>query len=224
MSCSARFDLDQCGTSASCTRHENTNGGATVINVAPIWCLKIEILRSNRFPVSAGEAACVRAALQTRLNSDPVADGLNNLSVAVAGPFMPAGAPMPSFVVRCDGAARTCTCEGACTGITGYNDAAMNTIVFGRGSSSCSDATSLYYAGMCDIFPRITAANVVIVYAQTGLGYVGRPNGPVPTISITLQNLPFQFYFLGGLMGLSKINIPAVASIGGEDLSSGAPL
>jgi len=156
--------------------------------------------------------------------SDPVADGLNNLSVAVAGPFMPAGAPMPSFVVRCDGAARTCTCEGACTGITGYNDAAMNTIVFGRGSSSCSDATSLYYAGMCDIFPRITAANVVIVYTQTGLGYVGRPNGPVPTISITLQNLPFQFYFLGGLMGLSKINIPAVASIGGEDLSSGAPL
>lgn len=156
--------------------------------------------------------------------SDPVADGLNNLSVAVAGPFMPAGAPMPSFVVRCDGAARTCTCEGACTGITGYNDAAMNTIVFGRGSSSCSDATSLYYAGMCDIFPRITVANVVIVYAQTGLGYVGRPNGPVPTISITLQNLPFQFYFLGGLMGLSKINIPAVASIGGEDLSSGAPL
>jgi hypothetical protein len=156
--------------------------------------------------------------------SDPVADGLNNLSVAVAGPFMPAGAPMPSFVVRCDGAARTCTCEGACTGITGYNDAAMNTIVFGRGSSSCSDATSLYYAGMCDIFPRITAANVVIVYAQTGLGYVGRPNGPVPTISLTLQNLPFQFYFLGGLMGLSKINIPAVASIGGEDLSSGAPL
>lgn len=156
--------------------------------------------------------------------SDPVADGLNNLSVAVAGPFMPAGAPMPSFVVRCDGAARTCTCEGACTGITGYNDAAMNTIVFGRDSSSCSDATSLYYAGMCDIFPRITAANVVIVYTQTGLGYVGRPNGPVPTISITLQNLPFQFYFLGGLMGLSKINIPAVASIGGEDLSSGAPL
>jgi hypothetical protein len=156
--------------------------------------------------------------------SDPVADGLNNLSIAVAGPFMPAGAPMPSFVVRCDGAARTCTCEGACTGITGYNDAAMNTIVFGRGSSSCSDATSLYYAGMCDIFPRITAANVVIVYTQTGLGYVGRPNGPVPTISITLQNLPFQFYFLGGLMGLSKINIPAVASIGGEDLSSGAPL
>ena len=156
--------------------------------------------------------------------SDPVADGLNNLSVAVAGPFMPAGAPMPSFVVRCDGAARTCTCEGGCTGITGYNDAAMNTIVFGRGSSSCSDATSLYYAGMCDIFPRITAANVVIVYAQTGLGYVGRPNGPVPTISLTLQHLPFQFYFLGGLMGLSKINIPAVASIGGEDLSSGAPL
>jgi len=68
MSCCARFDLDQCGTSASCTRHENTNGGATVIKVAPIWCLKIEILPSNRFLISAGEAACVGTALQTRLN------------------------------------------------------------------------------------------------------------------------------------------------------------
>ena len=50
----------------------------------------------------------------------------------------------------------------------------MNAIVFGRGSASCSDATSFYYAGMCDIFPRIGPANVVVVNIDVGFkgGYV----------------------------------------------------
>jgi hypothetical protein len=68
----------------------------------------------------------------------------------------------------------------ACPGVKSYDRAAMNTIVFGRGSSSCSDAKSADQVGMCDIFPRITPANVKIVYAQTGLGYAGRPGGPMP--------------------------------------------
>jgi hypothetical protein len=101
----------------------------------------------------------------------------------------------------------------------------MNTLVFGRGSTSCSDATNFYNAGMCDVFSRITPANVVITYAQTGLGYAGRPGGPVPTISIAIRNLPFQFFFLGGLMGFNRIQIPALTtSITAEDLSSSAPL
>ena len=100
----------------------------------------------------------------------------------------------------------------------------MNTIVFGRGSSSCSDAKSADQVGMCDIFPRITPANVKIVYAQTGLGYAGRPGGPMPTITVSIQNLPFQFYFLGGLIGFRNLQIPAsTASITAEDLSSRAP-
>jgi Flp pilus assembly protein TadG len=155
--------------------------------------------------------------------SDPVAMGLNNLSVVAASPSAPSGSKMPSFTVICDGAKATCTCTGFCAGMGGYDAAAMNAIVFGRGSASCSDAKSVYYAGMCDIFPRITAANVVIVYAQTGLGYIGRPGGAVPTISISLQNLPFQFFFLAGLAGLKNINIPAMASTPAEDLSSSAP-
>jgi hypothetical protein len=100
----------------------------------------------------------------------------------------------------------------------------MNTIVFGRGSSSCSDAKSGDGVGMCDIFPRITPANVKIVYAQTGLGYAGRPGGPMPTITVSLQNLPFQFFFLRGLMGFHDFQIPAsTVSLTAEDLSSRAP-
>lgn len=156
--------------------------------------------------------------------SDPVAIGLKGLSAAVANTFVPPGASMPPFFIRCEGKNETCSCIGACAGVGAYNRAAMNTIVFGRGSSSCSDATSYYQAGMCDIFSRISAANVVIVYAQSGLGYVGRPGGPVPTITISIENLPFQFFFLSGIMGFDKTQIPALTtSITAEDMASGAP-
>jgi len=105
---------------------------------------------------------------------------------------------MPSFTVTCDGGTATCSCNGACKGVAGYNATAMQTIVFGRGSKACGDATSSYSVGMCDIFDRITPANVRIVYTQpaapAGLGYVGRPGGPVPTIKVSLQNIGRERY------------------------------
>ena len=111
------------------------------------------------------------------LNRSLAAIGLNRLSLAVVSAAVPPGSPMPDFRITCDGATESCICNtvGACPGVTGYDRAAMNTIVFGRGSSSCTDATSFYDTGMCDIFPRIRPQNVVIVYTQTGLGYAGRP-------------------------------------------------
>src|SRR5215831_18575195 len=170
-------------------------------------------------------AKAVQIGARLAAVSDPVASGLNNLSQAVVSASVPPGAAMPNFVVTCDGRTATCTCNGnACRGMKGYDGAAMNTIVFGRGSSSCSDAKSADVAGMCDIFPRITPANVKIVYAQTGLGYAGRPGGPMPTITVSLQNLPFQFFFLRGLMGFHDFQIPAsTVSLSAEDLSSRAP-
>ena len=157
--------------------------------------------------------------------SDPVAIGLNRLSAAVMSPTLNPEDRMPYFSVTCDGANATCTCTGACTGVSGYSSPAMNNIVFGRGNSACTAASSSYYIGMCNIFDRIGVANVIIAYTQTGLGYVGRPGGPAPTITLSLQNLPFQFFFLGALIGLNNVEIPAMATtITGEDLSSGAPL
>src|SRR5215472_14019078 len=169
-------------------------------------------------------AKAVQTGARLAAVSDPVALGLNNLSQAVMSALVIPGAAMPNFVVTCDGRTATCTCNGvnACRG--GYDRAAMNTIVFGRGSSSCSDAKSADVVGMCDIFPRITPANVKIVYAQTGLGYAGRPGGPMPTITVSLQNLPFHFFFLRGLMGFHDFQIPAsTVSLTAEDLSSRAP-
>jgi len=56
-----------------------------------------------------------------------------------------------------------------------------------------------------------------------GLGYAGRPSGPMPTITVSLQNLPFEFFFLRGLMGFHDFQIPAsTVSLTAEDLSSRA--
>ena len=157
--------------------------------------------------------------------SDPVALGLNNLSTAADDSSLSPGDSMPFFEVTCNGATMSCKCIGKCVGVSGYSTEAMNTIIFGRGSSSCTDATSFYSAGMCDIFSRIRPENVTITYVQTGLGYVGRPGGPVPTVVVALQNLPFEFFFLRGLLGFKNIPIPPLTTaITGEDLSTAAPL
>jgi hypothetical protein len=132
---------------------------------------------------------------------------------------------MPDFVVTCDGSTSRCTCSsGSCPAELAYNAAAMSKIVFGRGSFSCGDAKSIYDAGMCDIFGRITPANVIITYAQSGLGFAGRPGGPVPTITVALKDLRLQFFFLRGLAGLDDLQIPpSTTSVTAEDLSSSAP-
>src|SRR5215470_14323005 len=170
-------------------------------------------------------AKAVQIGARIAAVSDPVAGGLNNLTRAVVSAYLPPGAAMPAFEVTCSGSTSSCSCAGSCGGVGEYNAQAMNTIVFGRGSLSCSDASNFYNAGMCDVFSRITPANVVISYTQTGLGYAGRPGGPVPTITIAIRDLPFQFFFLGGLLGFDRIKMPDLAtSITAEDMSSSAPL
>ncbi|WP_409192557.1 TadE/TadG family type IV pilus assembly protein [Bradyrhizobium sp. RDM4] len=160
--------------------------------------------------------------------SDPVASGLtgsSNVAVSAAVPIGSAqvGDTMPDFKITCESSVCTCT-RGTCTGMGSYSATAMNTIVFGRsGSQVCGDATSSYDAGMCDIFPRITAANVQIVYDQTGLGYAGRKAGPVPTIAVSLRNMNFQFFFLNGLSAFANLPMPKfTATVTGEAMSSAA--
>lgn len=213
-------------------RFVRDKAGAVLVEVAVVMTIMFVFILGSiefLFVFYQWNAAAKAVQVGTRIaaTSDPVAAGLRSISVAVTGTLSPPGGPMPGFQVTCNGSTTSCTCNGAqvCPGGGVYSAEAMNTIVFGRGSSSCSDATSSYDAGMCDIFSRVTPANVVIVYAQTGLGFAGRPGGPVPTVTVSLQNLPFQFFFLSGLMGFTNLRIPALTtSITGEDLSSTAPV
>ena len=169
-------------------------------------------------------AKAVQLGARIAATSTPVATGLRGLSTAVLGGTVTVGDSMPSFAVTCNGATTTCACIGTCTGVSGYSSSAMNTIVYGRGSTSCGDATANYHAGMCDIFPRIAPVNVSITYEQTGMGYAGRPDGPVPTVTVKLQNLTFQLYFAGALLPFNSLTMPAMTTtITGEDLCSVDP-
>lgn len=154
--------------------------------------------------------------------SDPLASGLSTIPTNALSSTVLLGDTMPDFEVTCASGSCSCT-RGTCTGMGSYSSTAMNTLVFGRGSNSCTDATNYYSAGMCDIFSPIAAANVRVVYSQTGLGYAGRPSGPVPTITVSLQNLAYQFFFLNGLRGFANFTMPTFATtMTGEALSSAA--
>jgi TadE-like protein len=210
----------------------DNNGGVLVEATIMITIMFVFVLGSIDFLFAFYQWNAATKAVQVGVRiaavSDPVAKGLNGLSASVVSASLRPGSTMPAFAVTCDGGTAICNCQGACKGVGGYNATAMRTIVFGRGSTACGDATSPYTAGMCDIFSKITPTNVRITYTQpaapAGLGFAGRPGGPVPTIKISLQNMPFRFFFLGDLLGFRNIQMPGAATtMTGEDLYSCSP-
>lgn len=151
----------------------------------------------------------VQVGARIAATSNPVAAGFTAIT-GMEGGLNP-GDPTPAgtyATITCDGGSASCTAGG-------YDAAALNIILSGR----CADPTA-YCLGMNKVFPRVQAQHVVISYESTGLGYAGRPGGPVPTISVSLQNLQFQFFFLT----FANITIPGLATtVTGEDLSLSAP-
>lgn len=99
-----------------------------------------------------------------------------------------------SWVVTCDGSAPGASCDAA----------QMAAIV----------------ADMAAIFPRIQLANVIFEFRGVGLGFVGR-GSPVPAISVSLQNLTYDYVALAAFTGAASINLPSFrATLIGEDLNS----
>ena len=221
MSFSRRFSRDQAG-------------GALVETTVLIPIVFVFLLGAVDFLMAFYQwnlaTKAVQVGARIAVVSDPVANTLSAVSTDALA-TVPAGDPMPDFEVTCNGATASCACTGACTGMGAFSWAAMNKIVCGRDNTSTTECdyatqcqpTSIYFRGMCDIFPNIRAANVRISYTQTGLGFAGRGGGPVPTVTVSLQNLPFQFFFLNGFMGFQpKSILPAATTATGEVLSSAA--
>lgn len=63
--------------------------------------------------------------------------------------------------------------------------------------------------GICDLNWRVQPENLVVTYQRSGLGYWGRPNGPVLTMRLEVRNVTFDLPLLGGLLGLDQIEVPA---------------
>ena len=138
--------------------------------------------------------------------SSPVATGLNSYN-GKNGSNEWGDEPMPDFaasIVTCNGATSSCT-----NGFT-YSATALNRVV----------------AKMQKIFPRVKASNVVVEYLPIGLGFVGRC-GAVPSVTVRLQNMAYDFIVLDSLLSLVRragnesIAMPSfAATMTGEDLNT----
>jgi Flp pilus assembly protein TadG len=112
--------------------------------------------------------------------TDMIPSDLKTYSFAVSG-GIPQGNPVPSTSfpgVSCNSTTCTCASGGSCSFGMTRDAAAFNRLV----------------ARMAQIYPAITAANVTVNYAYSGLGFAGDPNGPdvSPLITVNLRNLSFQ--------------------------------
>ena len=90
----------------------------------------------------------------------------------------------------------------------------------GSGGANCNAATlSLIVADMQRSYPKITAANVNVVFSGAGLGFQGLGR-PVPIVTVELTGLTFDFIVMDALIGLpNQVNMPAFrASLTAEDL------
>lgn len=128
--------------------------------------------------------------------SDPVATAL-----ATAAPTTTPGAPVVAAAYGPFVCAYTAG-TGACSNGGTFNAANFSRIFRGdtavTNDDACPALATDQRPGMCHFFPGLRRDNVVIAYSATGLGYQTRFGGPVPTITVSLQNRTFQFFFCKG--------------------------
>lgn len=160
---------------------------------------------------AAGKA--VQAGARLASVSPPVATDVTN-----AGPTDTPGAPMRST----DFSPFVCTSTGGAS----CESTNFNRIFRGDTADTNDDACPALQAnqrpGMCHFFPGLRRDQVVITYTASGLGYQTRQAGTVPTITVSLQNVNFRFFFLQGLLGFGDIAMPSMLStVTGEDMREG---
>ncbi|WP_246680442.1 TadE/TadG family type IV pilus assembly protein [Mesorhizobium sp. B2-4-13] len=166
---------------------------------------------------NAGNKA-VQAGARLAQISTPVASGLpsetlTQSDITKVGAAVPAGTYDYACTASGAGVA-CCSVGGGLCKPENASQAAFDAIYDGTANR----------AGMHDFLPMLTKSEVIIEYAASGLGYWTRPGGPVPTITVSIVNHPFQFFFLGGLLGFGNITMPSMLStVTGEDMKSTYP-
>jgi Flp pilus assembly pilin Flp len=156
-------------------------------------------------------AKAVQLGVRLAAVSDPVSKDLATFDGTQVG--AEPGDPMPYSERRCNGSTSSCS-NGT------FDLGALRTIVYGRGNTSCP-TTPQPYPAMCQILPQVTPANIAIDYIHSGIGRAGISGiRPIPTITMRLIGLSYDFMLLGDLLGLRDIPMTGLmATATGEDLS-----
>ena len=121
------------------------------------------------------------------------------------------GDPVPVTVVSVSCGAGTNPCN--------VNE--FNRLYFGS-DGDCGTPAPGTVSGMCDAAPFLGQDVIRVTYTRAGLGYVGRPFGPVTTITVELHNASFDLLILDDLFSWAgRISVPAhPVSITSEDVSN----
>jgi Flp pilus assembly protein TadG len=205
----------------------NSEDGATMVEMTIAMTVLLALLLGfvdfgNAFyqwnaAVKAVEVGARRASI-----TDPIAANL-----PTAGPVSNPGSPVGAGAYG----PFVCTYTG-CTNSGGFNYPRFSLIF--RGDTAATGATAVadndncpalaanQRPGMCHYYPWLKRSNVVVTYSASGLGYQTRQGGPVPTITVSLTGVDFQFFFLSGLMHFTNLTMPSMLStVTGEDLKNG---
>jgi len=195
----------RCSASYFVRRFASDHGAATAAEfamVVPLLILFIfGIIDVGRMMWQWNEAEkATQMGVRFAVVTDSVPTGLASFDfTTISG--VQQGAPIDSSLfpgVTCTGTASTaaCECKASCSFPTTANATAFNNIV----------------TRMNLIDPQITAANVVVDYDHSGLGFAGNPYGPdvAPIITVSLQNMTFT-PILGQIFG-ATINMPGFAA------------
>lgn len=174
---------------------------------------------------SAAKAAQLGARMAAV--SDPVWGDLRDLEDTGT----PGAAWEIEYEVVCSGEDEECTSVGTDdVDADTYDSVAMDCLVFGRSQTTppcdteCAETGIDGENGLCDRYNFVAPENVSITYSHTGLGFAGRPGGPVPTITLRLTGLTFDFFAVGALLGFQQVTMPDFAvTMTGEDLNRLAP-
>ena len=184
------------------TLQRDTRGASAVeftLLVPFLMLLIFGTIDVGRYPWNLSQAEkATQTGARWAVATDMIASGLYSYSFAVAGIEQGTTVNSTAFPgISCQSAGGTvaCTCPASCAYPTTANSEAFGRLV----------------ARMAQIYPGLTANNVVVNYAWSGLGFAGDPNGAdvSPLITVSLRNLnyaPFSSFIYG-----SPVALPAFA-------------
>jgi TadE-like protein len=164
----------------------------------------------------ANKAAYVGA--RTAVVSDPVAQGITDPFPAGQNPnigqlcFNPTtGAPNTDS----NGNNYCPTVSSVCTGASGGGSCT-------NGKTFDNTAFSAILGKMQAVFPRLQRQNVQISYQTNGLGFVLQPGGLPMDVTVSVQNMTHQFYFINAIARIiSTPSIPKFATtLTSEDMAT----